>query len=137
MIMPILSVKNLQASIDFYAKKLAFKHDFTMPGPDGIDNFAIVWLHDGVHFGLGIDPENAGKGQGVGLMVYVAPGESVDVYYERVQQNGVEITTPIKTEYWGDRTFSVTDPDGYSIVFCQTVKQMTDEEIKATGNQPS
>lgn len=131
MIMPNLSVKDLQASLDFYVNKLGFKHDFTMAGPDGADGFAIVWLHDGVHLGLGVDPENAGKGQGVNLMLYVAKGESVDDLYARVKAHNVKIDQDIKTEFWGDRMFAVTDPDGYTITLCETVKQLTDDEMAA------
>jgi len=136
MIMPNLSVKDLQASLDFYVNKLGFKHNFTMAGPDGADGFAIVWLHDGVHLGLGVDPETAGKGQGVNLMLYVAQGESVDDLYAHVKARGVKIDQDIKTEFWGDRTFAVTDPDGYTITLCETVKQLTEDEMAAYNTKP-
>jgi len=33
----------------------------------------------------------------------------------------VKITDPITTQWWGDRTFKVIDPNGYEVWFYQTV----------------
>jgi uncharacterized glyoxalase superfamily protein PhnB len=47
------------------------------------------------------------------LIVFVVEG--VDGEYERLQAEGVSITTPIETESWGERYFQVTDPNGVTI----------------------
>jgi uncharacterized glyoxalase superfamily protein PhnB len=38
--------------------------------------------------------------------------DDVDAEYDRLVQAGVDITTPIETEPWGERYFQVTDPSG-------------------------
>ena len=35
---------------------------------------------------------------------------------------GASITMEIQDQFWGDRTFTVTDPEGYVLTFAQTVR---------------
>jgi predicted enzyme related to lactoylglutathione lyase len=49
------------------------------------------------------------------LVVFVV--EDVDAEYARMIDEGVEITTPIETEEWGERYFQVTDPCGVVFQF--------------------
>jgi catechol 2,3-dioxygenase-like lactoylglutathione lyase family enzyme len=39
MILPILTVQDVDASVDFYVNKLGFTKDMVMAGPDGKNNF--------------------------------------------------------------------------------------------------
>jgi uncharacterized glyoxalase superfamily protein PhnB len=55
------------------------------------------------------------------LVVFVV--DNFDEEYTRLQREGVEITTPIETEPWGERFFQVTDPNG---VVIQLVQWMVD-----------
>jgi uncharacterized glyoxalase superfamily protein PhnB len=130
MIMPTVAVKDIEASIAFYVNKLGFTHGVTMPGPDGKPNFAIVDLGEAVHIGLQLDTATEHRGNGVVFMVYVADSTDIDAYYAQVQKNGAVIEEPIKTEYWGDRVFSLRDPDGYFLSLCKTVKAMSVDEIR-------
>lgn len=135
MIMPILAVKDLEASITFYKHKLGFTHDFTMPGPDGKPNFAIVNLGDSAMIGLQLDARTEQRGNGVVFMVYLPDGIDIDQLYADVQARSAKIDTPIKTEYWGDRLFSLHDPDGYYVSLTKTVKQVSPEDIIRAGAQ--
>ena len=47
--------------------------------------------------------------------------DDIDGEYERVRSEGVEITTPLETEEWGERYFQVTDPNGVVIQLVQWV----------------
>lgn len=51
----------------------------------------------------------AGSADGL-LVVFTV--EDVDADYARLQQEGVEVVTPIETEPWGERYFQMTDPNG-------------------------
>jgi uncharacterized glyoxalase superfamily protein PhnB len=53
------------------------------------------------------------------LVVFVV--DDVDGEYERLQREGVTITTPIETESWGERFFQVTDPSGVVLQLVQWV----------------
>ena len=131
MVLPILSVSNIATSVDFYTNKLGWNKVFGMPGEDGNENFVMVSLREGVMYGLSAMHAPDPKGQGIALMTYVADETDIDAYYAECQSNGATIATEIKDEYWGDRCFGVADPDGYYIMFCKTVKQMSPEDILA------
>jgi PhnB protein len=133
MIMPILAVKDVAASIAFYQDKLGFSVSVSMPGEDGQPNFAVLNMGDGVTVGLQLDTELAQRGDGVVLMMYVPDSTDIDGYYGQVKGRGVPIVEEINTGYWGDRLFSVKDPDGYWVSLCKTVQQMSNEEIQAAG----
>lgn len=46
----------------------------------------------------------------------------VEWYFELLSENGdVKVTSQLATQWWGDRTFKVVDPNGYEIWFYQTV----------------
>lgn len=134
-IAPILAVRDYDASLKFYTEKLGFTSDFTMQGPDGTNQFGFVRLDEGVQIGLGLDPSLTERGQGVVFMLY-PDNFDIDAYYEQVQATGVAIESELKTEYWGDRVFSIKDPDGYYLTFGQTVKTVPMDEIQAHMSQP-
>jgi uncharacterized glyoxalase superfamily protein PhnB len=54
-----------------------------------------------------------------------ARSADIDAEYERLAKTGLEFTTPIETEEWGERFFQVTDPNG---VVIQLVQWMSDPE---------
>jgi PhnB protein len=135
MIMPILAVANVSDSIAFYQDKLGFSVGVNMPGDDGNPFFAIVDKGESAHIGLQLDSTAGERGKGVIFMVYVPEGTDMEAYYNEVQGNGATIAEPLKEEYWGDQLFSVTDPDGYYLSLCKTVKQMTPDEIAEAAKQ--
>ncbi len=138
MIMPILAVRDVEASAAFYTQKLGFNQDTLMAGPDGKPAFAIVSLGQAM-IGLGADPALPARGAGVELMVYVPDGADLDALYAEAQARGVTVAAPIQDQYWGDRTFSVHDPDGFHITLSKTVRQVPMEEMAAImrGEQPA
>jgi PhnB protein len=129
MIFPVLAVKNLDASVKFYTEKLGFKLDFNFAGPDGKNAYASISLPGNNSLMLSAIDSLDHRGQGVVLMLYLADDKDLDTYYKEVQVKGVSIAQPIKDEYWGDRVFSVTDPDGYYLSFAKTIQQMSNDEL--------
>lgn len=137
MIMPILNVRELEPSLKFYVDQLGFQCSFTMPGPDGKDNFAIVTQGAAT---LALTTEHGEAmlgGSGISLMVYVPHSVDLDAYCNEVKARGVTLLQDLSTEYWGDRMFVVQDPDGYVVSLAKTVKQLTDEEILAARDAQS
>jgi uncharacterized glyoxalase superfamily protein PhnB len=130
MIMPTLNVADLAASVTFYCDVLGFTKVLTMPDADGNDGYAIVKRGHGVDIGLQVDPSTYVPGKGLELMIYVADDADLEAYYAEVQGK-TAIIAPLETKFWGDQLFSVTDPDGYLISMCKTVKQLSPEEIMA------
>ncbi len=120
MILPILSVSDVDASLAFYKEKLGFEERMSMPGPDGVTTFAGIALGE-ANFMLSRE-DTVPKADGVTFMVYIPEGADIDTVYQEVQAKGVTIVRELKTEYWGDRRFLVDDPDGYHIAMCQEVE---------------
>jgi uncharacterized glyoxalase superfamily protein PhnB len=131
MISPIVSVKDIDRSVTFYTEKLGFKHDFSMPDQDGINTFAFVSLGPVTFIGLSRDEQMAHRGEGVEFMIYLPEGQDIDQVYNEIRSRGTKLETEIKTQYWGDRTFSLRDPDGYMLTFARTVHQANMDDIAA------
>ena len=131
MILPILSVKDVDVSVAFYTGKLGFTHSFSVPGPDGRNSFAFVTLGETITVGLSLEAALEHRGQGVDLMVYPPDGIDLDQFYAVAHSKGVALAEEIGDRYWGDRTFTLHDPDGYRITFARTVKQVPMDEIES------
>ena len=130
MIIPVLSVADVDASIKFYTERLGFDQKFALPGPDGKTSFASLNLGE-AHIMVGTDSDVQGVGKGVQLMTYIPDGVDIDEYYAQTRARGTEIAEDLKTAYWGDRCFTVHDPDGYVITLSKTVQDVPMEEIEA------
>jgi uncharacterized glyoxalase superfamily protein PhnB len=132
MLSPILSVQDIDDSIDFYVRKLGFSHNWSLPGADGKTNLASVKLGQ-VEILLGtidfVAPEDIRK-RGTGIQMYInLPNEmNIDAIYERARGSGANITREIEDRDWGERTFSVKDGDGYHYMFAQRLPRQTDAE---------
>jgi len=129
MIAPILAVKDVDASLAFYTEKLGFEKLFVMEGPGGKNTFAFVSMGYLAQIGLNAKPAPAPVGNGVVFMIYPPEEVNLDKLYADVQSRGVAIEQPLREEYWGDRTFSVKDPDGYCLTFSVTEVNAPAEEF--------
>ena len=119
---PILWVRSIEDSVAFYQEQLGFTLRFAMTGDGGRMLHASVSNGDVVLM-LG-DGADRPRGGGAELYTYA---DDVDAYYERVRRAGASLTQEITDQYWGDRTFTVTDPDGYVLTFAQTVRAFDPE----------
>lgn len=128
MISPVLNVKNIDETVKFFTEVLGFKHEVSMEGPGGENVFAFVSLGKAM-VGLTLDPENTSGGQGVEIMISVIEGANIDDYYLSVKEK-TAIKTEIENQYWGDRTFTIQDINGYTLTFYQTMQQVPMDEIK-------
>lgn len=134
MIAPILAVNDVDRSIAFYTEKLAFRQDFCLAGPDGQSAFAFVSMgaqEHGVAIGLSRQADAPKGAAGVVFMVYVPPEMDLDEYYAAVRARGVAIEAEIATQYWGDRSFTVRDPDGYTLQLSKTVAEADMDRVSA------
>lgn len=119
-VQPILHVSSIEQSVEFYQEKLGFDLGFAMTGNGGRMLHASV-INGAVTIMLGYDdaPDAEQRRGGAVLYTYL---DDVDAYYRRVRSAGTALTEEITDQYWGDRTFTVTDPDGYVLTFAQTVR---------------
>jgi predicted enzyme related to lactoylglutathione lyase len=107
-----LQVKNLEASKDFYEKKLGFEIGDTNPQ-------ACVFKYDKGKASFAIrtplEPIE-GKELGIGVALWFAVDEAVDGLREKFAANGITTAGPIIETPFG-RAFHVKDLDGYKLTF--------------------
>ena len=112
-----LFASDMEASIDFYTRVLAFELARHEPG-----DYASLRLGD-VLLGVGPVaklPEEGGyfgreiatlrRGLGVEIVIEV---DDVDGCQERVASSSHPILEPLRDRPWGLRDFRISDPDGY------------------------
>jgi len=66
--------------------------------------------------------------------VHVHMSEDIDAHCERARKAGAKILQEPETQFYGDRTYRASDPEGHIWTFGQTVEVLTPEEWdKASG----
>lgn len=128
MLAPVLLVESIEAALSFYKDKLGFEELFSMPGPEGKLIHGHIKMGD-ANFMLGLaEKMPAEPGAGVGF--YIDVGEAdIDNLYKTVKGKGVTVVDEIQDQFWGDRTFSVTDLYGYRLTFSKHVRDVAPEEM--------
>jgi predicted enzyme related to lactoylglutathione lyase len=114
-----LNVDDPVASATFAKQHLGFTEDMADDGFVSLSRqdagFNLIYLRTGLE---SFKPDSMRGRQADGLLV-VFVVDNIDDEFARLQQEGVQITTPIQTEPWGERFFQVTDPNGIVIQFVQ------------------
>ena len=102
---PVLNVKNVPVSIDYYVEKLGFEMEWDWETPA---TFACVHRDD-VRIFLCQD----GQGQtGMWISIFV---QDVDALYEDYKRRGAMIRQAPTNFPWGVREMNVEDPDGHRL----------------------
>lgn len=110
-----LQVTNLEASKQFYEKKLGFEIGSITPQAcvfkynQGEASFAIRTPLEPIE----------GKELGVGVAIWFAIDENIDGLREKFIYNGITTAGPIIETPFG-RAFHVKDLDGYKLTFLET-----------------
>lgn len=113
-----LNVADPAASAAFVVDHFGFAEDMAADGfvslsrPDA--GFNLIYLRTGLGT---FKPERIAGDAGNGtLVVFVVDSvAAIDAEYQRLQDEGVDIVTPIETEPWGERYFQVADPNAIVI----------------------
>ena len=107
-----LNVDEPPASAAFVGNHLGFEQEMADDGFVSLKRedagFNLVFLRTGLET---FKPE-AMRGRSVDGLLVVFVVEDIDADYARLQDEGVEITTPIQTEPWGERFFQMADENG-------------------------
>lgn len=141
-ITPQLTVKGVDAAVEFYTRALGAQKVFTLPGPDGKSLHAEIKVGDSI---LMLDEENVAQGmkspQTLGgtpatLMVFVP---DADAAVATLTAAGAKVTMPLDDMFWGDRYGEVVDPFGHSWAVATHLEDLTPEQMSERArlaNQP-
>jgi catechol 2,3-dioxygenase-like lactoylglutathione lyase family enzyme len=114
-----LNVADPDASAAFAERHLGFKQEMAADGfvslsrPDA--GFNLIFLRTGLE---SFKPATMRDHHADGLLIAFVV-DDVDGECARLQDEGVEITTALETEPWGERYFQVSDPNGVVVQFVQ------------------
>jgi len=104
-----LAVANVRASIEFLERAFGFSRGVVLPGGDGQPRYAEMRHGDSVVMLIPKGDATAATGGAPALYTYVG---DVDKAMTRAREAGAGVTEA-EDRPWGDRTATVTDPDGY------------------------
>ncbi len=128
---PQITVKGVDAAVDFYVKAFAASKTLTMPGPDGKTMHAEIKIGDSI---VMIDEEMEGSkspvtlgGSPAMLMLQVA---SADTTFNAATAAGATIEMPIADQFWGDRYGTIVDPFGHRWSVSSNIEVLTSEQIE-------
>jgi catechol 2,3-dioxygenase-like lactoylglutathione lyase family enzyme len=110
-----LRVTNLQRALDFYVSTLGFREDFRFQ-----DFYAGVSAGaHAIHLKQveSTDPSIPFVSRGDHLHLYLRVAD-LDAAFRELQGKA-DLVYPITTKPWGDREFTIRDPDGHTIYIAQ------------------
>ncbi len=130
---PYLIVNGGQRAIDYYKRAFGATELFRMDGPDGKIGHAEIKIGDS-HVMLsdenpawGAKAPQAGVSPPVQLMIYV---QDVDTTFKQALVAGGKETMPLKNQFYGDRSGTLTDPFGHSWTVATHVEDVAPDEMQ-------
>ncbi|MEU6881539.1 VOC family protein [Streptomyces sp. NPDC046712] len=135
---PYLCVDGAAAAIDFYVSVLGATERMRMQGPDGTIGHAelelgnsVVMLADEFPDMNFRSPKTVG-GTPITLHVYV---EDVDAVFAKALARGAKELSPVKNEFYGDRTGQVEDPFGHRWNLATHIEDVPPEEMEKRATE--
>ena len=129
---PYLIVHDATKALDFYKKALGAREVFRMATPNGrighaeilIGNSHIMLADE--HPEMGAKSAKAYGGSPVGICLYV---EDVDAAFDRAVSAGATVVRPVKDQFYGDRSGTLTDPFGLPWTIATHKEDVSSEEM--------
>ncbi len=118
-VQPLLYIEDIESAIEFYRDRLGLA--VTVFGHDAEGRAAtfLVEVED-ARFLVSREAHFAGA-TGGGVTLYFHLDAPVDGYADRFRDvEGVQVAQDLTDQWWGDRTFTMRDPWGYTLLFSST-----------------
>jgi len=132
-ITPYLVVRGAAKALDFYKQAFGAKELFRMPGPGGVIMHAEIKIGDSPIMLADEAPERGAtspqsiNGTAVGLMLYVP---DVDAKFKQAIAAGGKEVMPVKDQFYGDRSGTLTDPFGHKWTLGTHKEDVSAEEMQ-------
>ena len=134
---PGIKVRDMQKSLEFYIKTLGFMTLDKLTRRNGDIAHASVGFDAPVLTLSSIDSVRSPQlkkdlmenkfGVGVRFHFGMTGSRTLDEYFVELKRKGIKVVSEPKTEFWGDRIFTVEDPDGYTLTFSEHVQNVSPE----------
>ncbi len=117
-ISPMLAVRDMKQTIQFYRDSLGFKMGIAFPDADNPEyadlskDGMVIMLILARSVGIG-----AKEKLGIGVNLYMQIDGDIDEYHGWLKSKGVKVVVDIKDEPFGIRDFTVEDINGYKLTF--------------------
>jgi PhnB protein len=128
-----LCVTDVKAAVAFYQKALGFTKRGVMNGPDGKPIHAELTLRGAT---LMLGPEMAERGYLSAKNAGASPAtlylytENVDKLVAKAVKLGATAQGPVMDMFWGDRSGTIVDPEGYKWMIATHKGDPTPAEMK-------
>lgn len=128
-ITPYLLYKDVESALEFLSKAFGFKEALRYTGEEGYVNHAEMCVGEGKIYlgdpgGQYRNPKDLGQ-ETVGIYVLV---DDVDGHFERAKAAGAEIKDGPTDQEYGERRYTVRDPEGHHWFFAQPTREVAPEE---------
>jgi PhnB protein len=130
---PYLTVDAGVRAIEFYTKAFGATEIFRMPAPGGKIGHAEIqigssriMLSDEYPEMQALSPKTIG-GTAVGLMIYVP---DCDAVFNRAIAEGATSQSPVKDQFYGDRSGTLIDPFGHKWTIATHTEDVSPDEME-------
>ena len=130
---PYLIIKGAATAIDYYKMAFDAQEIMRMPGPDGTIAHAELQIGTSRIMLADEAPQMGHKspltlgGTGTSLMLYLT---DVDDTFQRAVSGGGKVVQPVKNQFYGDRSGTLTDPFGHEWTIATHVEDVAPDEMK-------
>ena len=134
---PYLLYEDGAAALDWLTRAFGFRERLRFTDDEGNVTHAELEVgEDVIMLGdPGEDYKNPKRSGHVSQIIHVYL-EDVDGHFERARAAGATILAEPSEKEYGDRQYSVEDPEGHQWFFSQKVREVSPEEWGATAQQP-
>jgi PhnB protein len=143
---PYLIVRDASRMLEFYKQAFGATEVLRLPAPGGRIGHAEIKIGKGMVMLADESPEMGHKspqtlgGTAVTMMFYV---EDVDAQFAKAIAAGGTVKHPLKDQFYGDRSGTITDPSGHIWTIATHTEDVAADEMDrrmkammATGGQP-
>jgi len=134
-ITPYLLYEDVAGALEWLSRAFGFEeYGRRFNGPDGEVNHAAMKFGDGVIM-MGYpgseykSPKRLGQATQQ-LYIYV---EDVDRHFDRARKAGATILEEPEDQFYGDRRYGATDPEGHQWYFAQHVRDVALEDMNPSA----
>lgn len=126
-----LIVRDAAGAIEFYKAAFGATETVRMPAPGGKIGHAEIKIGADESPELGHKSPQSLGGTGVSLMFYVP---DVDARFAKALAAGATILRPLKDQFYGDRSGTLTDPSGHVWTIATHTEDVEPAEMKRRMN---